>query len=83
MNIKIPEKFQTTTRQTPYMTKTGIQIGLMYQPKLEYVPDHDMEKLQACLLNSQPRFRWDVALYLLFMAFVLAISVYRHFGGEE
>jgi hypothetical protein len=55
----------------------------MYQPKLEYVPDHDMEKLQACLLNSQPRFRWDVALYLLFMAFVLAISVYRHLGGEE
>lgn len=35
----------------PYTTKTGIQIGCMYQPKSNVSMSRDMERLQASLLN--------------------------------
>lgn len=35
----------------PYTTKTGIQIGCMYQPKPNVSMSRDMERLQASLLN--------------------------------
>lgn len=35
----------------PYTTKTGIQIGSMYQPKPNVSMSRDMERLQASLLN--------------------------------
>lgn len=36
----------------PYTTKTGIQIGCMYQPKPDVTMSQDMERLQASLLNK-------------------------------
>jgi hypothetical protein len=36
----------------PYTTKTGIQIGSMYQPKPDVTMSRDMERLQASLLNK-------------------------------
>jgi hypothetical protein len=36
----------------PYTTKTGIQIGCMYQPKPDVTMSRDMERLQASLLNK-------------------------------
>ncbi len=38
---------------TPYTTKTGLQIGCMYQPKKYYPMSRDMERLQASLLYRQ------------------------------
>lgn len=35
----------------PYTTKTGIQIGCMYQPRPNVGMSRDMERLQASLLN--------------------------------
>lgn len=35
----------------PYTTKTGIQIGCMYQPRPNVSMSRDMERLQASLLN--------------------------------
>jgi hypothetical protein len=34
----------------PYTTKTGLQIGCMYQPKKYYPMSRDMERLQTSLL---------------------------------
>lgn len=36
----------------PYTTKTGVQIGCMYQPKTNYAVSRDMERLQASLLSG-------------------------------
>jgi hypothetical protein len=36
----------------PYTTKTGVQIGCMYQPKPNYAVSRDMERLQASLLSG-------------------------------
>lgn len=36
----------------PYTTKTGIQIGCMYQPKRNVSMSRDMELLQAALLKK-------------------------------
>ena len=37
----------------PYTTKTGLQIGCMYQPKKYYPMSRDMERLQTSLLYRQ------------------------------
>ena len=37
----------------PYTTKTGLQIGCMYQPPKHYPMSRDMERLQASLLCQQ------------------------------
>jgi len=77
--IRVPEKWQLPDRPIPYLTKTGIQIGVMHQRKQTYVPDRDMERLQLAFLNTKPKFYWSVALYMLGVAMVCAISIWRHF----
>jgi hypothetical protein len=37
----------------PYTTKTGVQIGCMYQRKLDYPVSRDMERLQDSFLSHQ------------------------------
>lgn len=37
----------------PYTTKTGLQIGCMYQPPKHYPMSRDMERLQSSLLYRQ------------------------------
>jgi hypothetical protein len=39
-------------RVVPYTTKTGIQIGCMYQPKPNISMSRDMERIQASLLEK-------------------------------
>lgn len=42
-------------KPTPYTTKTGIQIGCMYQPSQKCEPSVDMENLQTALLDPDYR----------------------------
>jgi hypothetical protein len=39
----------------PYTTKTGVQIGCMYQPKPNYAVSRDMDRLQASLLSGSQK----------------------------
>jgi hypothetical protein len=38
---------------TPYMTKTGLQIGINYQPRGYFENDRDMLNLQEALLKKE------------------------------
>ena len=38
---------------TPYTTKTGLQIGINYKPRLYIETDKDMLKLQTALLYKR------------------------------
>jgi len=61
---------------TPYTTKTGIQIGCMYQPKQTWEPSADMERLQLSLLN--PSYRPTATLVIdtiLWLASVVLIAL--------
>lgn len=40
------------TKVVPFTTKSGIQIGCMYQPKRHYPLSRDMELLQEALLGK-------------------------------
>ena len=81
--VRVPEKSQTPTRPVPYLTKAGVQIGLMYQPPSTYQPDTDMERLQCALISRRSTIRWDLVAYWSFMALILIVSVIRHYGGAE
>jgi hypothetical protein len=37
----------------PYTTKSGVQIGCMYQPKRHYPMSRDMERLQDSFLSHR------------------------------
>lgn len=50
----------------PYTTKTGIQIGCMYQPKPNVTMSRDMELLQASLLNKPLSMVSRITSYLRF-----------------
>jgi len=45
------------SRVVPYTTKAGVKIGLYYEPPRKIEVSRDMERLQACLLETrgQPR----------------------------
>lgn len=40
-------------KRTPYTTKSGVQIGLLYQPPVRMTTGVDMERLQAALLATR------------------------------
>jgi hypothetical protein len=69
---------------TPYTTKTGIQIGCMYQPRQTWEPSADMERLQLSLL--EPTYRpaaevfWDAVLWTLSVALLAALIVGVHYA---
>ena len=65
----------------PYTTKTGIQIGIYYQPPLRRI-EHDEEIIQSILLGGQKpklaafnsiRFYVCAAVLLIAIAAVVAI----------
>jgi hypothetical protein len=45
---------------TPYTTKTGLQIGINYQPREYFETDRDMLRLQEALLKK------DISWWMLF-----------------
>jgi hypothetical protein len=68
-------------KATPYMTKTGVQIGCMYEPPRKWEASADMENLQTALLHPPRRLNFRAlrskVLWVfnaaLFVAFVLAV----------
>lgn len=68
-------------KATPYMTKSGVQIGCMYEPPRKWEASADMENLQTALLHPPRRFNFRAlrsrALWAvnaaLFIAFVLGV----------
>jgi hypothetical protein len=42
-------------KATPYTTKSGIQIGCMYEPPRKWEESVDMENLQSALINPSYR----------------------------
>lgn len=61
---------------TPYTTKTGIQIGCMYQPKQKWEPSADMENLQIALLNPGYRPTAEIVIdTILWLASVVLIAM--------
>lgn len=63
-------------KQTPFKTRTGVQIGLMYEPPKRYEASGDMERLQTALIGRGQSFGAllrDWSLYLLFAAIVLGV----------
>ena len=71
-------------KQTPYTTKTGIQIGCNYQPPQTWVPSGDMERLQSSLLD--PEYRptaerfWDAILWTLSVALLAMLVIGVHYA---
>lgn len=69
---------------TPYTTKSGIQIGCMYQPKQTWEPSADMERLQLSLLDPTHRpaaeVFWDVVLWILSAALLVALVIGVHYA---
>ena len=69
---------------TPYTTKTGIQIGCMYQPRQTWEPSADMENLQTALID--PTYRpvavvfWDAVLWTVSVALIAALIVGVHYA---
>ena len=69
---------------TPYTTKTGIQIGCMYQPKQTWEPSEDMETLQIALLD--PSYRptaemvIDTILWLASVVLIVMLIVGVHYA---
>lgn len=62
-------------RRTPYTTRTGVQIGLMYQPPRRMETSQDMERLQRALLGRSgvPQGRWAPYLWLCACAATIAL----------
>lgn len=47
---------------TPYTTKSGLQIGLLYQPPQRPHHDRDALRLQRALLGERASTDWDGVL---------------------
>jgi hypothetical protein len=62
----------------PYMTKTGVQIGLLYQEPFEVHMDKDAYRLQRALLSE--RYKSVNRMYMTIDAFIVVLSVITLFG---
>lgn len=62
-------------RVPPYTTKTGLQIGVFYEPQRQHtVLSADMERLQTALLHKgKPARRWPVLGSVLRVLFPRAV----------
>jgi hypothetical protein len=69
---------------TPYTTKSGIQIGCMYEPKQTWEPSADMENLQSALLDPTHRpaaeVFWDAVLWAVSAALLVALVIGVHYA---
>lgn len=63
---------------TPYRTRTGIQIGRLYEPKKTVETFYDMELLQEALLRDGTMLRreklWNIA-YAVSLGIALFLAV--------
>lgn len=67
--------------QTPYTTKAGVQIGLLYEPSRVYPPDAHMERLQEALIGSGVQllpFNWMQVVdgFLWMLSFVITTGMF-------
>lgn len=61
-------------RTPPYTTRSGVKIGLLYEPPLASSGGPDMERLQRAVLHK-PKRRWRgrAKLVLRYLAIVVAV----------
>jgi len=62
----------------PYMTKTGVQIGLLYQEPFETRIDKDAYKLQRALLSQ--RYKSVNRMYMTVDSLIVLMSVIALIG---
>lgn len=56
-------------KRIPYTTKSGVQIGIRYEPQRVYETSRDMERLQVSLIGRGQRIRMGgLGHYLLLCA---------------
>lgn len=67
---------KTNYRKTPpYMTKTGVQIGLLHQEPFESRMDEDAYRLQRALLNKRYLKQDDGTLLIDKVIFILCVAL--------
>jgi hypothetical protein len=72
-------------KQTPFKTRSGLQIGVMYEAPKRYEPSGDMERLQTALIGQGRSFGSilrDWSAYIAFIAIlIIAFAVASCAGG--
>lgn len=61
-------------KQTPFTTRSGVQIGLLYEAPRVYEASNDMERLQTALINpGHPlkRLAREWSAYIAYVAIVI------------
>jgi hypothetical protein len=72
-------------KATPYTTKSGIQIGCMYEPPCKWDASADMENLQAALIS--PGYRpsleniRETALWIFNVVLIVLLVLGVHYVG--
>ena len=46
--------------RTVYKTKSGLEIGKYYEPKVRYEQSRDMDRLQSALIDPVPERRFGI-----------------------
>jgi hypothetical protein len=62
-------------KRTPFTTRSGVKIGLMYEPPKRYETSNDMDRLQTALLGEHIGLRQllrEWRDYLLLLAAIFA-----------
>lgn len=59
---------------TPYTTRSGVQIGRLYQPRQRAATDRDSERLQRALLNEFEPVDWS-GLFIVAVCAVAALGL--------
>ena len=71
-------------KRTPYKTRSGVQIGLLYEPPRVYEQSADMERLQSALIGRGKPLRAvlvDWSQYIGFVAVMLAVLAVANCKG--
>ena len=61
---------------TPYTTRTGLQIGLLYTPTARPHHDRDALRLQSALLGHKPEIDWDGLYIVAVVAAAVALAAW-------
>ena len=62
--------------KVPYKTKSGLQIGVYYQPQQKCEMSYDMERLQKALLYQGPQRLRTFSIIILLMMLIGVITVW-------
>ena len=61
---------------TPYTTRTGLRIGILYTPTARPHHDADALRLQSALLGHKPQTDWDgIIIAAVCLAALVAVLV--------